>query len=533
MSYAGNNSIVGNQNHCIMRRSITAAALLAFLGVNGQSNSEKVFVTDPYESNGYFILDKGKMDALGADHMQVKIVARSNGPNGVSETTLETLQIDLETPYGHADASLIEGLPEGDVAVYSVTSYAGGDVVYERNEWNPGPVGTPRCQQVCSGNRYGWKMTLISDGFWTDIDFTNPGLYFYVPAGEWQDFKDNNPPGTLGLGAWYIYDSPNPPQTIDCFKLQERPENAYGPNGYPLPPFDGPVWAIRKDKGIWRDIYRSSHHVGLGAMCDADGSVLNEFYNQDADVQADYNAGPNPPGPVWCPGGTVSPGFDPLGDGLEVNCLWVEFLTSVAIENEEGQVEILEEVMYALHCEEGGDGTPWGSDHPLGEVGGIQINQWDNGQSFPMVSIKIPKLAPGKPFDPKLIQVKKTHIPVGLYEVLLIEHDGTIKRHFEEVKTPVTIGASYASYVSNTIYPVPVKDKTFAIDFGLAFPMDINLTIVDNMGETHHTKALSFEYSGRNKYVVNMDTIWDEGLYHAIFYYPDGSSETTSFIVDY
>ncbi|MBK6370275.1 MAG: hypothetical protein IPF64_10740 [Flavobacteriales bacterium] len=92
--------------------------------------------------------------------MQVKIVARSNGPNGVSETTLETLQIDLETPYGHADASLIEGLPEGDVAVYSVTAYAGGDVVYERNEWNPGPVGTPRCQQVCSGNRYGWKMTL-------------------------------------------------------------------------------------------------------------------------------------------------------------------------------------------------------------------------------------------------------------------------------------------------------------------------------------------------------------------------------------
>ncbi|MBK7483252.1 MAG: hypothetical protein IPI72_11025 [Flavobacteriales bacterium] len=78
-----------------------------------------------------------------------------------------------------------------------------------------------------------------------------------------------------------------------------------------------------------------------------------------------------------------------------------------------------------------------------------------------------------------------------------------------------------------------MKDKTFAIDFGLAFPMDINLTIVDNMGETHHTKALSFEYSGRNKYVVNMDTIWDEGLYHAIFYYPDGSSETTSFIVDY
>ncbi len=49
----------------------------------------------------------------------------------------------------------------------------------------------------------------------------------------------------------------------------------------------------------------------------------------------------------------------------------------------------------------------------------------------------------------------------------------------------------------------------------------------------HYTKALSFEYSGRKEYVVNMDTIWDEGLYHAIFYYPDGSSKTTSFIVDY
>jgi len=517
-----------------MRSSFAATILLAALGVNGQSNLERVFVTDPYESNGYFILDPTKMGALGADHVDVRIVARQNGANGVSETTIETLQMDLDLPFAHADAALIEALPEGSVAFYSVTAYAGNDVVYERNEWNPGPVGTPQCQQVCSGNRYGWKLTLLSDGFWTDIDFTNPGLYFFVPAGDWQDFKANNPPSTLGLGQWSDYDNASPAPTIDCFKLQERPENAYGPNGNPLPPFDGPVWAIRKDKGAWRSIYRSSHHVGLGAMCDADGMFLKEFYNQDSDVEDDYSTGPNPPGPISCPSGTLSPGFDAIGSGLEVNCFWQEFLTSVAVYNTVGEIEILEEVMYALHCEEGGgSGTPWGTPHPMGSVGGIVINRWANGRNIPMLTIKIPKLAPGQPFDPKLIQVKKTHLPVGLYEIMLIEHDGTIKRHFEEVKTPVTIGASFASYVSNTIYPVPVKDKTFAIDFGLAFPMDINLTIVDNMGGTHHTKALSFQYAGRNKYVVNMDTEWPEGLYHAIFYYPDGSSETTSFLVDY
>ncbi|MBL7962708.1 MAG: hypothetical protein JNM31_02575 [Flavobacteriales bacterium] len=95
----------------------------------------------------------------------------------------------------------------------------------------------------------------------------------------------------------------------------------------------------------------------------------------------------------------------------------------------------------------------------------------------------------------------------------------------------VVLNSNFASFADITIYPVPVVEQTFSIDFDLLVPLNINLNIVNNMGVVYHTKQLQFAQAGLNKYVVNLSGSWPSGLYHAIFNYPDGSSETRSFNV--
>ena len=106
-------------------------------------------------------------------------------------------------------------------------------------------------------------------------------------------------------------------------------------------------------------------------------------------------------------------------------------------------------------------------------------------------------------------------------------------RHYEELVDPVTVKADFDSFIQATIYPVPVKDKDFAIDFDLFTPTNINLSIVNNMGVVYYTTPLEFPIAGKNKHLVTMPTPWPEGLYHAIFQYTNGTSGSRSFNVDY
>jgi hypothetical protein len=81
------------------------------------------------------------------------------------------------------------------------------------------------------------------------------------------------------------------------------------------------------------------------------------------------------------------------------------------------------------------------------------------------------------------------------------------------------------------IYPVPVRDQIFALDFDIAWPMEIAMTIVNNTGAPYLAETLSFELAGRNKHVVKMQTPWPAGIYHAIFQFSDGSTTSRTFTV--
>lgn len=62
-------------------RSVFAATLIAALcpAAQGQSPHRQLFLVDPYETNGYFLVDQEKFDALGIDHINVRISAATGG----------------------------------------------------------------------------------------------------------------------------------------------------------------------------------------------------------------------------------------------------------------------------------------------------------------------------------------------------------------------------------------------------------------------------------------------------------------------
>jgi hypothetical protein len=155
----------------------------------------------------------------------------------------------------------------------------------------------------------------------------------------------------------------------------------------------------------------------------------------------------------------------------------------------------------------------------------VKVHHIGGSGKSPVVSIPIPTDK-----DPKLIPVPKTVLQPGLYEFSISMDDGTIMRRYQDFSSQVVINADFAAFSIINIYPVPVKDS-FAVDFDLLAPMDINMTVVDNMGHTYYQKALHFPLAGRNKHVVDMTPQWPSGLYHAIFQYADGSSESLNFTV--
>lgn len=546
-----------------MRLPLLSLAALWALGSLAQQTPMDFFVIDPYEANGYFITSPELLDKLAAGTIRVDVIVRADdGQGGTTHSVVQTINLDRLSQHGRAARDLIEALPAGTEVVYDAYALNGtNSPVGEIHAWRPGPIVSEKCNLICEQNRHGWKLTAFADAGNgnTSIDISNPGRYFFVTAhnGHWQEFKNLNPAAHYGFSSWSTYDClPGTPgcqfnATSECFRIAAPdPPNANtatcvglpDENGYPLPPTvaSSPCWAIRKDKGNWRNLHQSAYQVfSLGNMCDAQPGTgaanLLAYYNADDLVENAIATLSPSPGPLNCANGYLSSVSDSPGGGLGVGCTWIEMLTNSAVENPDGTVDIVQEVLYVLHCEEGGPGSDWSSVAPLGDrlnrVGGIIIRRWDEGKANDVVNVPIPKTPDGKAIDPKLIQVMKQELAPGLYEVMVPLTDGRIIRHFEQIDETVIIGASFASYASVNIYPVPVKGHVFALDFNIAWPMEIGVTIMNNLGTPYHSETLDFELPGLNKHVVKMQTPWPAGIYHAVFHFSDGSSSSRTFSV--
>ncbi len=284
-------------------------------------------------------------------------------------------------------------------------------------------------------------------------------------------------------------------------------------------------YAIAKMLGPWNlgdGLEANNLSEGPGELCgspiDSGGNaignndLLRQFFNDDQNVLAHLNGRPT----LHCDG-MISTGS---GSGFSNgNC---STTVNMQIDSTTGNLQVVSWVLTLINCHSGTLTVHRNWAHEIIEL--WHGNGNGNGKD-PILSISFPSDK-----DPMLIPVPKTVLEPGLYEFTTTMEDGSILHHYQDFSNPVVVNADFAAFTDINIYPVPVKDS-FAADFDLLVPMDIALTVMDNMGHTYYQEALHFLMAGRNKHVVKMDQQWPNGLYHAIFQYADGSSETLNFIV--
>lgn len=255
--------------------------------------------------------------------------------------------------------------------------------------------------------------------------------------------------------------------------------------------------------------------TGYGDLCYG-GDHLRQVFNSNAQVQ--FTLGQHPGvDPVTCSSMIdVTSGGNTWTSGSSSLCTsW-----TINYEHNGDEIDIISWASEVVNCPTFVAHRPEAK-RPFS----VEVIHHHDGTSDPVVDVLLPSEK-----DPKLIPFPKTELAPGLYEYRVILDDGSIIRHFEDYDQTVVLNADFASFSIINIHPVPVKDS-FSVDFDLIAPMDIDMTIVDNTGNPYFQKDLSFTLAGRNKFVVDMDQQWPGGIYHAIFQYQDGSTESLNFNV--
>jgi hypothetical protein len=514
----------------------------------GQANWSTLFRADPELSDGYFILDQAKATALGIDQVKVEVLATEILANGIERTTVvEELTLD-ESFYVRADHSRWNDLSEPYRIHYRAQGLTAlGNVVLDVQSICDECSGWPEaCRETCESNLYAYTLVAYSNGAQSVIELhegTVNGEYtrVYVKASDWQAFQDMFNPWEhfgIGGGTWsqiLIFAQQGvEPYASDLVRLQypnqTPPPGARDYMGYLLGPVTESVYAVKKGKGPWQDFNVTTDVMGAQAVCNGQGAGhLRTVYNADDLVESALSSNDLPPlacGLSW-------------GTGYNDWCTAYHFEEQTWGDPPNFMTDVTISVIGCVHTTFGFNpheiwypemaaGSGPNGDYSLADVANILVSQWTEHVRTEVISVPVKGVG-----DPKLLKVTKTEVPGGLYDFMVIMNDGRILRRFVEFEGPTVLNADFAAFTNVNIYPVPVRDARFAVDFDLAVPTAVSLTIVNNQGFTFYTKSLTFAQPGLNKHVVETGAPWPNGLYHAVFQYPDGSTESVSFTVDH
>ena len=476
--------------------------LLPFITV-AQTQSTDLLALEPEMANGYVIIDSKKANDLGVVDLEVSVWADELISGSVASRLIETFSV-VDPLYGHADPVALSSRAPKETIRYQLTGYdSNGFIVFDHDGLRPGGWGWPEvCRSSCNSLGYAWAVVAFSDGAQTFMelhDGTENGsfYYFYVKNTDWPVFSVHDPTD-FGFGVCCWSQLFTNTDLTDIISFNVAPPGARDLFGYNI----GNVAArgIRKDKGPWRGLDAfTENYTQPSEVCGEDELVA--IYNSDSFVQNTMNI--MDMDPLSCMA------FLQSGNGSAPGCLtlpiqgnlnaWVQSVLSCF-----GISDLNSTVLPQL-------------------LHSTSVIQWANGQVEPLIDIVYPTEK-----DPKLVSIPRTHLQPGLYEFRIALTDGRIIRHFEEFQTSTTITASFAPFINANIYPVPVTRSSFAIDFDLPGAMSMNITILNNNGTVYHAESLSFDLPGRNKHVVRMTSQWPAGLYHAVFQFPDGSSNSLS-----
>lgn len=503
-----------HSNIYVTMRSITLAiaALLTVSVANAQSAPKKLLAIDPFQTNGYFIVDRNYAAELHATKYIVKVEGVKDG----SMRFLEEVTI-TNGHYGKVDEAVITSLGENERFSFHVTAYnANGEVVGDPQYWHEGPIWDVACSHLCESDKTAYKLTWYTHAGQAQIELstgTQNGqyLYFYVLDSRWMDFTQS-PTWIYNMpGAWnWVEDGLYCPEVIRVTQLPPGARNEQGvPYGSGV---QGAARGVYKSLGIYQPLSLNSTSI----FSPTGGECIDPLYtfNHNDQIEDLYAAYILPPlNCVVMPnvGGSVS------WEGPDGTTCWTESIWDYG-------GDLVYWALAQADCFE--EENPMPEHEPGGLIHEITIFRLDAELKTVVTELVVPV---GK--DPKLIPVPKTELGPGLYEFRIIKSNGDVIRHYQDTEVSRTISANFASFVDLTIYPVPVTGKTFAIDLDLAIPLNCQLTILDNMGVQYHAEYLQFPLAGRNKKVIDMDTAWPNGLYHAVLQFGDGSTGSANFTV--
>lgn len=506
-----------------MRHEFALIMLMsAQLGAS-QSGQPEILLVDPFMANGYFIVNEGVRQQLSATRIEIEVILNELGGNGtITETVLETLTIGPDEFYASGDPLLTGTLGPDESIAYHLTAYNDEDI--EVLEACVGCDAWPLvCTLTCNAPAYAWALNTYSNGGSTIVELregTSSGswFYFYVRQSDWGQFTNQFTPD-----FWHMQGL-NWGEAIDESSSRILNLTLPGTN-IPLGARDylgnligGPVsqgYGIFKSLGPWNGLVATAgpYTGGPGQYCVGD-DYLQDVYNADALVQA--NMAWENMDPLVCQGFYTNDDTVQWGPSYSDSC--TQF--SLAYTMNDGSIDLIGWAVDVIECN-----STASLGASLADLSSILFQHIQSGGATTVLGVSIDEI------DPRLVPVPRTPIPAGLYQLILVMDDGSVQRRYVSFSAPVVLNSNFASFADIMIYPVPVVEQTFSIDFDLLVPLTINLNIVNNMGVHYHTKQLAYSQAGLNKYVVNMSGAWPLGLYHAIFTYPDGSMESRSFTV--
>jgi len=188
-------------------KTLAIAALLTVSVAIAQSAPKKLLAIDPFQTNGYFMIDGNYATELLATKYVVKVEAIQDG----SMRFLEEVTI-TNGHYGKVDEAVITSLGENERFSFYVTAYnANDEVVGDPEYWNPGPIWDAACWQLCESDKTSYKLTHYTHLGQAVIELstgTRNGqyIYFYVLDSDWMDFTQS-PTSLYNIpaGTWSEY----------------------------------------------------------------------------------------------------------------------------------------------------------------------------------------------------------------------------------------------------------------------------------------------------------------------------------------
>jgi hypothetical protein len=169
-----------------MRNTLLSLALLLAAATQAQNTWQSILSTDPYLSNGYFIVNADQRSQLNIAHIDIDIIMATLMPDGtMQKTTLQQFSI-TNNFYGKADLSFLDSVQDNQRAYYHLAAFDQGGhklIDYEGLPVDGASLWPEVCRQTCNAPSYSWTLHLYTDGAQSQIDLL-PG-YVEVVGKNW------------------------------------------------------------------------------------------------------------------------------------------------------------------------------------------------------------------------------------------------------------------------------------------------------------------------------------------------------------